>query len=249
MFCLFLSSNARSNSKSTDSTKFRIPLAGLVDTCCFDKTGTLTSDELRLHGVLLPGRSNKQRAENDHNGDEGLILFDKITTEVDNGATLPRETLRVMVGCQSLAVTHAFVNGRNGRSTVVNRLVGDPLEKSVLEACGWTLLPGGKDIVVKTGQSPLSFSESGSIRILHRFAFSSTLRRMSVLAIDNEETNTNGTQSSNRLWALTKGSPETILPLLDPKSFDSEEYTQLYKRQMSLGRRVLGEAFCSKLHG
>ena len=118
--------------------------------------------------------------------------------------TLPTETIPVMVECQSLALSHAFAPGRDGRTTVVNKLVGDPLEKAVLEACKWTLLPGGKDTVVKMNTQPPE-----SIRILHRFAFSSTLRRMSVLAIDNDAP---GTGNSCTLWALTKGSPETIMP-------------------------------------
>lgn len=222
---------------------YRIPLAGLVDTCCFDKTGTLTSDELRLHGVQLsgPARARARRSNEDKNGDEGLIIFDEIISENEKNA-LPREIIRVMVGCQSLAVSHAFVPGCDGRTTVVNKLVGDPLEKAVLEACNWTLLPDRKDIVVKmSSSSPVS--ASGSIRILHRFAFSSTLRRMSVLAVDNEEPAANGTGDNTTLWALTKGSPETIMSLLDPTSFDQEEYTSRYKRQMSLGRRVLALAY------
>jgi cation-transporting ATPase 13A1 len=168
-----------------------------------------------------------------NDGDEGLILFDDIASKDNDEPTLPRETLRVLVGCQSLATTHAFVPGQDGRTTVVNKLVGDPMEKAVMDACLWTLLPGGNDTVVETNRSP-----SSSIRILHRFCFTSTLRRMTVLAIDNEETT-----SKDDIWALTKGSPETIMPLLDPKSFNQEVYTQLYKRQMALGRRVLGLAY------
>ena len=211
-------------------------MAGLVDTCCFDKTGTLTSDELRLHGVCLP-ISNQESNIKRKAGDEGLILLNDITSDNENGVSLPRETLRVMVGCQSLAVTHAFIQGSDGKTMVTNKLVGDPLEKAVLEACSWTLLPGGKDVVV-----PLS-TTSQSMQILHRFAFSSTLRRMSVLAVDNGESISNGTNGNNTLWALTKGSPETIKPLLHPKSVDSDIYTQLYKRQMALGRRVLALAY------
>jgi magnesium-transporting ATPase (P-type) len=32
---------------------FRIPLAGMVTTCCFDTTGTRTSDDMRFLGVVL----------------------------------------------------------------------------------------------------------------------------------------------------------------------------------------------------
>jgi cation-transporting ATPase 13A1 len=112
-----------------------------------------------------------------------------------------------------------------------------------MEAMSWTLLPGGKDIVVEVEQSSSSFSASASIRILHRFAFSSTLRRMSVLAIDMEDSSSNGNSQDNTLWALTKGSPETIMPLLEPNFFDTKEYIQNYKRQMALGRRVLALAY------
>ena len=195
--------------------------------------------------MLLPeslGNTNTTSGKG-KNEDEGLILFDGIGSKNEDAVILPRETLRVMVGCQSLAVSHAFAPGRDGRTIVTNKLVGDPLEKAVVRACGWTLLPGGKDTVIEMDGSKNSLSPvSGSIRILHRFAFSSTLRRMSVLAVDNKEVDSN-TNGNNTLFALTKGSPETIMPLLDPKSYDSAEYTQLYKRQMSLGRRVLALAY------
>ena len=193
--------------------------------------------------MLLPESSKNSNNPLVKDEDEGLILFDGTSSKNENATILPRETLRVMVGCQSLAVSHAIMPGRDGRTTVANKLVGDPLEKAVLLACGWTLLPGGKDTVIEMDRSKISSNPvSGSIRILHRFPFSSTLRRMSVLAVDNREIDFNN-NGNNSLWALAKGSPETIMPLLDPESYDPAEYTQLYKRQMALGRRVLALAY------
>jgi cation-transporting ATPase 13A1 len=66
---------------------------------------------------------------------------------------------------------------------------------------------------------------------------------MTVLAIDNKEIQSSDNGGSNTLWALTKGGPEAILPMLDPKSIDSSDYRQSYRRQMSLGRRVLALAY------
>lgn len=218
---------------------FRIPLAGLVDTCCFDKTGTLTSDELKLHGVRLPF------PDTEHNCDKkdcDLILF-KSQDSGDVGivqSLLPRETLRVMIACHSLALTHKFVPGSDGRTILQTELCGDPLEKAVLEGCRWTLHPNAKidTVVEKVSLGPISFpstSNNGSIIIHHRFAFSSKLRRMTVLAQDtfNEKPT---------LWALTKGAPEALKPMMDPTSLPLD-FDQSYLRHMQLGRRVLAMAY------
>ena len=233
---------------------FRIPLAGLVDTCCFDKTGTLTSDELRLHGVRLPetllvdANDNANKSNGTEGDDDDLILFDDIISKSksmddDDGGSvgnairslLPRETLRVMVGCQSLAITHAFVPGRDGRTTVQTELCGDPLEKAVMEGCGFTIHPQTDTVIEKEGLpggtgAPMN---GMSIKVHHRFGFSSKLRRMTVLATD-----TGANDGNTTLWALTKGAPEALKPMLDPKSLPAD-YEESYLRHMTLGRRVL----------
>jgi len=222
---------------------FRIPLAGLVDTCCFDKTGTLTSDELRLHGVRLPSTSIDSNVESSSKKDDSdLILFDDIKSDDSNGdnagirSVLPSEILRVMVGCQSLAVTHVYVPGKNGRTTVQAELCGDPLEKAVMESCGYTIHPRTdmvmeKKYLLNLAMNATAEAPSGSIKVLHRFAFSSKLRRMSVLAIDTD---------SDTLWALTKGAPEALQSMI---STLPDDYQQSYLRHMTLGRRVLALAY------
>jgi cation-transporting ATPase 13A1 len=158
---------------------------------------------------------------------------------------LPRETLRVMVGCQSLATTHVVMPGRGGFQL---ELCGDPLEKAVMTGCGFTIHPGTEVVVEKeyllmngtTPFTPLSSKSRGSIKVLHRFGFSSKLRRMTVLALDTAES-PDGTTNAT-LWALTKGAPEALKPLLDPASLPVD-YERAYLRHMTLGRRVLALAY------
>jgi cation-transporting ATPase 13A1 len=236
---------------------FRIPLAGLVDTCCFDKTGTLTSDILRLHGVRLPhgGKKKPRNSDSIVEADDDLILFDDMISKAkltissadkDDGddtkmssidtirSLLPRDTLRVMVGCQSLATTNVFI-GRGFQMA----LCGDPLEKAVMEGCGFTIHPR-TGAVVEQDHLLMDVSSRGSIKVLHRFGFSSKLRRMTVLALDSTESPNNTTNSA--LWALTKGAPEALKPMFDPSSLPVD-YEEAYLRHMTLGRRVLALAY------
>jgi len=242
---------------------FRIPLAGKVDVCCFDKTGTLTSDEMRLRGVRLPPFSSSGVVEKkermiscvdgtNHGSNVDLVLpsssssssssanvddaDDDDVDEENRMNVIPREVLRVMVGCQSLATT---TGGGPGEVVTEEDIIGDPLEKAVLLGCNWTLRSSNtvcpkSSIMTNTTAMTSSMSSSSSaylkpISVHHRFTFSSRLKRMTVLARDAQ---------SRDLWALSKGAPETLHALLDKTSIPSN-YEQVYKYHMGLGQRVL----------
>jgi len=177
----------------------------------------------------------------------------KADAESQGSATsppLPRDTLRVLVACQSLAPLGGglslFSGGDDDQEEDTN-IVGDPLEKAVLTACRWTLQSNSTVIPLPRlqGRSKraclaeksqlLAKAASEAVVIYHRFGFESKLKRMTVLARDL-------TDDDQKLYALTKGAPETILPLMLPHTVPSN-YADVSRYHMGRGQRVLALAY------
>ncbi|GKY92667.1 hypothetical protein MPSEU_000236700 [Mayamaea pseudoterrestris] len=184
----------------------RIPWAGAVDVVCFDKTGTLTSDEMQLKGVCYL--------------DEGgmLVSTDMIQPNADD-KTLPVHSLMVMAACHSLALV-----GDGGRSSIV----GDPLERVVLQETGYRLI--GNDTVAMVDEAGGRVSHA--YHVLHRYTFLSKLKRMTTLVTENE--------GQGMVYTLSKGAPETVRDML---KVVPSQYDETARFHMSKGRRVLAMAY------
>jgi cation-transporting ATPase 13A1 len=123
-----------------------------------------------------------------------------------------------------------------------DEVVGDSMEKATLFSVGWTLKPG---IVVylykchlkgcKLGDIVLPSNGMGkkSFHIVRRFQFSSTLKRMSAIALAQNEPNT-------PYLVSVKGAPEVLRNMYSnlPKDYDDE-----YKYWARRGSRVLALGF------
>jgi manganese-transporting P-type ATPase len=158
----------------------------------------------------------------------GVRLFDEATTNGDEDLALlrpeetdlPWETVRIMAACHSLAPI----------SPGNRKVIGDPLEKSVMKSTGYKLI--GSNTVAPANE-PIRV-ECKPVTILHRFAFSSKLKRMTVLVSE--------AKGDNRVWALTKGAPETIKDFLSKKSLP-QDFDAVSFHHMNRGRRVLAMAY------
>lgn len=197
---------------------FRIPLAGQVNICCFDKTGTLTSDDMQLKGLRLVSDCFEQRGDKEGNDNmrNDVGGNNQFTDVVEPNVSLPWSALRIMTACHSLAVN-------------AGGLIGDPLEKAVLETTGYKMIQNNalRNTDASTEDRP------GTILILRRFGFSSKLKRMSVLSRE---------AGSERTWVLTKGAPETVKKFLRSDSIPSN-YDDISMHHMALGQRVLAIAY------
>lgn len=186
---------------------FRIPFGGKVDICCFDKTGTLTSNDLVVEGVAgLPA----SKEQNGKDGDTQLTK-DPLITPIQS---VPLETVRVLATC------HSLVQLEDG-------LVGDPLEKATLSAIDWTITKGDT-CVPKKGRV-------AGCKIYHRNHFSSSLKRMSVIAGYMVQ----GT-SDVEYFASVKGAPETLKPMFSELP---DNYQEVYLEMSRKGARVLALGF------
>lgn len=126
----------------------------------------------------------------------------------------PEHTIQVLASCHSLV-------------QLEDTLVGDPIEKASLNAINW-ILSKNDFIAPKKSKIP-------PLKILSRFYFSSSLKRMSVLAAYK------CTKTANKIIhiASVKGAPEVLKSMLKdiPENYDST-YLELAGR----GARVLALA-------
>ncbi|KRX96272.1 putative cation-transporting ATPase 13A1 [Trichinella pseudospiralis] len=107
--------------------------------------------------------------------------------------------------------------------TLDAELIGDPLEKACLHAAGWTLTKQDTVIPCKGKEVP--------VHISHRFHFSSSLQRMSVIASYIPV----GSSDAQYFFAV-KGSPEILKPMFWKPP---ENYDEIYKQMTLEGARVL----------
>ncbi|XP_052869799.1 endoplasmic reticulum transmembrane helix translocase isoform X1 [Anopheles cruzii] len=131
---------------------------------------------------------------------------------------IPEQPVHVLASC------HSLVQLDEG-------LVGDPLEKATLMAIDWNLTKG--DTVVPRR------SKFKALRIYHRFHFSSSLKRMSVLAgylvpYSNETC----------YIGAVKGAPEVVVKMLRtvPDHYERTylEYSRRGARVLALGYKAFG---------
>ncbi|KAH9131452.1 hypothetical protein LEN26_007694 [Aphanomyces euteiches] len=129
-------------------------------------------------------------------------------------AALPMDVQIILAGCHSLML----LDGKT---------MGDPLEKTILSHIQWDLRAG--DIIVPA----LSFLPgSRSVKIVHRYAFSSDLKRMStIVAIESALPD-----ETMSVKLLSKGAPEVMESLFRSVP---DYYTKVYKHYTLKGCRVL----------
>lgn len=125
-----------------------------------------------------------------------------------------------------LAAAHALVRLDEGT------VVGDPMERTTLQALGWAIGKGD------TVTAEASGSHKTSLVIRRRFQFSSALKRMSTL------TAFGGSSGQKRgTLAAVKGAPETIKKMLinAPAWYDEtyKWYTRRGSRVLALGMKEL----------
>lgn len=131
---------------------------------------------------------------------------------------IPESTAQVLATCHSLA-------------QLDDGLVGDPLEKATLQAIDWSL-SRGDSVIPKRGKFK-------ALKIYHRYHFSSSLKRMSVLAGYIQ------TYSGEISYIGTvKGAPETVMTMLKvvPPGYEETylEYSRRGSRVLSLAIREFG---------
>ncbi|KAI9596892.1 hypothetical protein BDF19DRAFT_471043 [Syncephalis fuscata] len=145
---------------------------------------------------------------------EGISGIRDDSTELVDPQSIPHETTMV------LAAAHALVQ-------LDKDIIGDPMEKTTLEAIQWQL--------EKDTMTPKENKGTRSLKIRRRFQFSSALKRMSTLSVVSDR--------KNEWLVAVKGAPETLQHMYDHVPSFYEEtfkyFTRRGSRVLALGYKVM----------
>lgn len=205
----------------------RINICGKLKLICFDKTGTLTDDGLTMDGCI------ECRLV------DGSGAF--VTTETQPPKTFNEKSFIVqnMATCHSLTTIHGTLNG-------------DPLDIEMFRSINWECIEAGAeaqryDTLAPTIVRPCDYKSPTasptsidneitevpySIGIIKQHQFSSEAQCMSVIV---------RVLCDNHMKVFSKGAPEKILSLCQPKSIPSNYYHVLH-RYTARGYRVIAMA-------
>uniref|UniRef100_A0A0N5AJ36 Cation-transporting ATPase n=1 Tax=Syphacia muris TaxID=451379 RepID=A0A0N5AJ36_9BILA len=146
---------------------------------------------------------------------EGIVMKssnsdNNICQLISNPNDTPAESIQVLVSCHSLV-------------RFDEELVGDPLEKACLTWAEWNVTKNDTVIPKKSKLLPL--------KIFHRYHFTSSMKRMTVIAGYFLP----GTSTTKHIVAV-KGAPEVLEPMF---SSIPDDYKQVYQHLTRQGSRVL----------
>lgn len=217
---------------------FRIPLAGAVDICCFDKTGTLTADEFIVKGVAgikaepTSSSSSSSSASSSSNVTVAAPAASSAAPSdlISTADALPLFVKYVIAGCHSLTFLPDAASSASSTPAAaaaglnsLDHLIGDPLEKSSLAFVNW-----GCRGETSSNRAP---GRRERLRCLHKYPFSSELKRMAVVvALEHE--------AGAPLRVVCKGAAEVLQGMFDPSTVPAD-YTAVHTRYSQQGCRVL----------
>ncbi|CAB3409507.1 unnamed protein product [Caenorhabditis bovis] len=199
-----------------------INTCGAINVVCFDKTGTLTEDGLDFH-VMRPVMRDENTKE---------IGFLNEVTEMDR-ENLPMrgEIVNAIATCHSLTRINGILHG-------------DPLDLILFQKTEWSIEEGDieeetqlfdsvQPSIVKPPKVEGKKDEEYSV--IRQFTFSSSLQRMSVIVYDP------AVERPDNMVLYSKGSPEMILSLCDPKTVP-DNYLDVVNAYAQHGFRLLAVA-------
>lgn len=214
---------------------FRIAYAGKLDVICFDKTGTITKDKMILRGVSLPLRAHAAISlpdiVNNVNTSHNMSTFNEETSDSTPTDIMQPAVCCDIVRCVMAACHSLFIS--NGK------ILGDPMEVAAMEASGFKL----SQYSAAAGSIAAISSEASTpflLKIMHRYAFSSALKRMSVI-VQYEPLGLPKPLKTRNLFVFTKGAPEVLAAKLGDRL--PPDYKAVYRFHMSRGKRVLALAY------
>ena len=233
----------------------RVNVAGRVNMICFDKTGTLTEDFLDIHGYR-PVTLNR-----------GVMEFNQFTENCEKMAESSSKYYKEKIKNQGISSKNKdldliyveCLSSCHGITSVDGKLIGDPIDVKMFEACGWILKENStdtdnygslvsayirpadeQDLQEKLSKRPSDnnsdeeiFNSHYELGIVRRFDFSSKLQRMSVIVKNARE---------DYFKAYCKGSPEKIKELCQQDTVPSN-FNDILSKYTMKGFRVLALCF------